>query len=299
VNPNKRLIFLVLALAVAGTVSFFTYKMVMEKPEPVPEISKVETELVAVAARDVDRGAKLVREDILLKPFLKTSIPQGSLSGTEKLVGRTLVQSVRKTEMLLESKLAPTDATSGGLAVIVTPGKRAMAVKVDKVIGVSNFLKPGHFVDVLVSIKNEQEDQKKQGDNDDFITKIVLENILVLSSGSQLAEGDQKDAKAYDVVTLETDPEEAEKLALASSRGKIQLALRNYSDKEDELTKGATVKNLLASYQVPRDAVVVKKVEENKAVKKVVAVRRPRKPRTITVEVMNGNNVRYIQMRRR
>ncbi len=295
-NPNKRLIFLVLALAVAGTVSFLTFKMVMKKPEAAPEVSRVETELIAVAARDVERGAELAREDIILVPFLKTSIPQGSLSDTEKLVGRTLVQSVRRTEMLLESKLAPTDAKSGGMAVIVTPGKRAMAVKVDKVIGVSNFLKPGHFVDVLVSIKNEQGDQKKQGNNDDFMTKMVLENILVLSSGPELAEGDKKDAKAYDVVTLEVNPEEAEKLGLALTRGKIQLALRNYSDKEDELTKGATVTTLLASYQVARNAEFVKKVEEKKVVNKVVAVRRPR---TITVEVMNGNDVQRIQMKRR
>ena len=294
-NPNKRLIFLVLALTVAGTVSFLTFKMVMKKPEAAPEVSKVETGLVAVAARDLDRGAELVREDIILVPFLKTSIPQGSLSNTETLVGRTLVQSVRKTELLLESKLAPTDAKSGGMAVIVTPGKRAMAVKVDKVIGVSNFLKPGHFVDVLVSIKKE-DDKKKRGEVDEFMTKIVLENILVLSSGPQLAESDKKDAKDYDVVTLEVDPEEAEKLGLALTRGKIQLALRNYSDKEDELTRGATVTNLLASYQIPREAVVVKKVEKNKVVKKVVTVKRPRK---ITVEVMNGNDVQRIQMKRR
>ena len=294
-NPNKRLIFLVLALAVAGTVSFLTFKMVMKKPEAAPEVSKVETGIVAVAARDVVRGAVLVREDIILVPFLETSIPQGSLSNTETLVGRTLVQSVRKTELLLESKLAPTDAKSGGMAVIVTPGKRAMAVKVDKVIGVSNFLKPGHFVDVLVSIKKE-DDKKKRGEVDEFMTKIVLENILVLSSGPQLAESDKKDAKDYDVVTLEVDPEEAEKLGLALTRGKIQLALRNYSDKEDELTRGATVTNLLASYQIPREAVVVKKVEKNKVVKKVVTVKRPRK---ITVEVMNGNDVQRIQMKRR
>lgn len=294
-NPNKRLIFLVLALAVAGTVSFLTFKMVMKKPEAAPEVGKVETGLVAVAARDVVRGSVLVREDIILVPFLETSIPQGSLSNTETLVGRTLVQSVRKTELLLESKLAPTDAKSGGMAVIVTPGKRAMAVKVDKVIGVSNFLKPGHFVDVLVSIKKE-DDKKKRGGVDEFMTKIVLENILVLSSGPQLAESDKKDAKDYDVVTLEVDPEEAEKLGLALTRGKIQLALRNYSDKEDELTRGATVTNLLASYQIPREAVVVKKVEKNKVVKKVVTVKRPRK---ITVEVMNGNDVQRIQMKRR
>lgn len=284
-NVNKRLIFLILALTVAGVVSFLAFEMVTKAPEIKTVVSEVETEMVAVAARDVDRGAELVREDIVQASFLKSSIPEGSHGEIEQLVGRTLIQPVKKTELLLESKLAPTDATGGGMAVIVAPGKRAMSVKVDKVIGVSNFLKPGHLVDVLVSIK-------KEGVKDDFMTKIVLENILVLSSGPQLAEGEKKDTKPYEVVTLEVNPKEAEKLALALTRGKIQLALRNYSDKADELTKGATVSTLLSSYRVPEETVVVKTVEKTKVVK------RTRRPRRIMVEVMNGNDVQRIQMRR-
>ena len=280
---NKRLIFLILALAIAAAVSFLTYKVVKEKPVGKPT-AKVETELIAVATKDLDRGGQLTKEDMRQVPFLKDSLPLGAHTDATKLVGRTLILSLKKTEPILESKLAPTGTTAGGLAVIVSPKKRAMSVKVDKVIGVSGFINPGHFVDVLVSIK-------KPGKQAGYITKIILENILVLSSGTQLQEGAEKDSKGVDVITLEVTPKEAEKLALALNQGKIQLALRNYSDTEDELTRGATVSTLLSSYYLPEETVVVKKVGNKK-----VFVKGPGK---IEVEIMNGNDVQRVKMKRR
>lgn len=282
-NPNKRLIFLILALAIAATVSFLTFKMVKEKPTQKP-MAKVETELIAVATEDLHRGDKLTKEDMRQVPFLKDSMPLGAHTDAEKLVGRTLIQSLKKTEPILESRLAPTDITAGGLAVIISPKKRAMSVKIDKVIGVSGFIKPGHSVDVLVSIK-------KPGKQVGYITKIILENILVLSSDAEMKEGEKKASKGPEVITLEVTLKEAEKLALALNQGKIQLALRNYSDTEDELTRGATVSTLLSSYAIPEETVVVKKVGNKK-----VFVKGPGK---IEVEVMNGNDVQRVKMKRR
>ena len=282
-NPNKRLIFLILALAIAATVSFLTFKMVKEKPTQ-KTMAKVETELIVVATEDLHRGDKLTKEDMRQVPFLKDSMPLGAHTDAGKLVGRTLIQSLKKTEPILESKLAPTDITAGGLAVIISPKKRAMSIKVDKVIGVSGFINPGHSVDVLVSIK-------KPGKQVGYITKIILENILVLSSGTEMKEGEKKASKGPDVITLEVTVKEAEKLALALNQGKIQLALRNYSDTEDELTRGATVSTLLSSYAIPEETVVVKKVGNKK-----VFVKGPGK---IEVEVMNGNDVQRVKMKRR
>ena len=283
-NPNKRLIFLILALAIAGVVSFLTFKMVKEKPVE-KTVAKVDTELIAVATEDLHRGGKLTKEDIKQVPFLKDSMPQGTHTDAAKLVGRTIIQTIKKTEPILESKLAPTGITAGGLAVIISPEKRAMSVKVDKVIGVSGFIKPGHFVDVLVSIK-------KPGKGKGYITKIILENILVLLSGTELQEGDKKGSKGPDVITLEVTLKEAEKLGLALNQGKIQLALRNYSDKEEKLTPGATVSTLLSSYAIPEETVVVKKDGKKEKV-------RVKGPGKIEVEVMNGNNIQRIKMKRR
>ena len=108
-----------------------------------------------------------------------------------------------------------------------------MGVKVDKVVGVSGFIHPGNRVDVLVTLsRNERQNEPT--------TKIVLENILVLATGTELEKsGKQEKPAQVDVITLEVTPEEGEKLALAASEGKLQLALRNYTDTGHQRDDGA------------------------------------------------------------
>ncbi len=178
-------------------------------------------------------------------PFLKESLPSGYFSDHLALEGRTLIYPVKINEPIFESKLAPTSATSGGIAAVLTPKKRAMSVKVNKVIGISGFVYPGNRVDVLVTTKHKRGDASPLS-----ITKTVLENILVLATGPEMGSDDkQQKSKGVDVITLEVTPEEGEKLALATNSGTIQLALRNFADTEDVMTPGSTIKTLLASYR--------------------------------------------------
>jgi len=119
-----------------------------------------------------------------------------------------------------------------------------MAVKVNEVVGVGGFIKPGDKVDVMVTIKRS--DKK----NRDVITKTVLENTLVLASDTHIERGDkEEEAVIVKYITLEVTPREAEKLALATTEGKIRLALRNPLNHEPFLTKGETIPSLLASYK--------------------------------------------------
>ncbi len=108
-----------------------------------------------------------------------------------------------------------------------------MGVKVDKVVGVSGFIHPGNRVDVLVTLSRSDRQNEPT-------TKIVLENILVLATGTELEKsGKQEKPAQVDVITLEVTPEEGEKLALAATEGKLQLALRNYSDTGQQRDDGA------------------------------------------------------------
>ena len=141
---------------------------------------------------------------------------------------------------MLETKLAPASITAGGIAAVVKTGKRAIAVKGDKVIGLAGLINAGNVVDVLVSIEDPR-DKKK-------VTKLVLENILVLATGSQVEKNEKGEPSPVDVFTLEVSPEEGEKLALSSTEGKLQLALRNSMDTEIVLTGGATIPDTLESY---------------------------------------------------
>lgn len=258
----------------------------------------IETQEVAVAKADLPWGTALTQEMIETKPFLKTSLPGGHFSDLSSLVGRVLVSSVMASEPILESRLAPVTAKAGGVAAVVSPDKRAIAIKADKVIGVSGFVHPGNRVDVLVTIDVEKASNKP-------VTKTILENILVLASGPEtVRKGKKEESSPVDVITLEVTLEEAEKLALAATEGKILLVLRNFNDTKDVLTKGMTIPALLTSYSGSTQgtqAVTAKKAMRKQEAPKVGAreieksaeIQQPSPPRKsiFTVELIKGTKV--------
>lgn len=253
---------------------------------------------VAVSKVDLKWGTMLTKEMIDTQPFLKKSLPAGHFINSSQLVGRVLIAPIKANEPILESRLAPTSAKTGGVAAVVNPKKRAIAVKVDKVIGVSGFIFPGNRVDVLVTIQTEKTQIP--------ITKTVLENILVLTAGPEMeSKGKEEKPSTVDVITLEVSPEEAEKLALAVTQGKIQLALRNFSDTDDVITRGVTIPTLLASYShgpvqeakvapqrasaPKRPAPVISKKTETESPVQV-------KPPTYSIEFIKGTSVSEVKV---
>ena len=83
------------------------------------------------------------------------------------------------------------------------------------------------------------------------ITKTVIENVRVLAAGTQMQyQGEDGKAQPVSNMTLEVTPQEAEKLTLASTRGRLRLVLRSSLNPDEILTKGATAKSLLNSYQL-------------------------------------------------
>ena len=273
---RNAIIMLCLAVVLALLVSVLTYNWLQKRTEVATKVSK--PVLVAVAGVDLPWGTPLTAETIKLIPHLEASLPVGHFRDVASLQGRTIIRPLQSGEIILESKLAPTTVKGGGVAAIITPSKRAMAIKVDKVVGVSGFVKPGHRVDVLVSLAR----------GDTPITKIVLEDMLVLAAGTQLEqapEGDKKkEAQRVDVVTLEVTPQEAEKLALAANEGRLRLALRNYIDNERVPTRGATIPALLAG----NGFVPVAKG------KKVTYQAVPQK-RTYTMTVIRGTDLKEVK----
>jgi pilus assembly protein CpaB len=194
---------------------------------------------VAVAKVAIPIGSKIVAEQIMVVQFPKESTPDGAYDSAEKLVGRVAVVNVGAREPITESRLAA-EGTAAGLAAIIPEGYRAMTVKVDDAAGISGFIQPGTLVDVVVTI--DPEGIARQ----DPISKIVLQNIKVLASGQNIDKPkDEREATSVKAVTLQVTPEQAEKLALASSEGKLQLVMRSQIDQGDEQTRGVNKRNLL------------------------------------------------------
>ena len=271
----KAFIPIILALAIATGGSVFLYKWLQAKNAPAAATKKVEAEAVpvVVAAADLKWGSKLTKEMVKTVPFLKESLPSGYISDPEAVKGRVLIAPLKMQEPVLESRLAPKDVTMGGVSAVIKQGMRAVAVKGNKVIGISGFIQPGNRVDVLVTMKDPTTKNE--------ITKMVLSNVLVLATGTEIEEKKDGKPQSVDVYTLEVDPEQAERLALASSEGKLQFALRNVTDQETVLTKGATVAQTLRS---------LRGVDPSPPPPKVKEWGTPSK-KTFTVETIKGDKV--------
>jgi pilus assembly protein CpaB len=172
--------------------------------------------------------------------FPRTAVPDGAFESPEKLVGRVAVVSVGAREPFTEFKLAA-EGSAGGLSAMIPEGYRAMTVKVDDVVGVSGFVMPGALVDVVVVINPVE-----TGMGQNPISKIVLQNIKVLANGQNIDKPkSEREAESVKAVTLQVLPEQAEKLALASTEGKLQLVMRNAVDQGDEKTQGVDKRRLL------------------------------------------------------
>jgi pilus assembly protein CpaB len=134
------------------------------------------TEKVVLASHDLELGTVIRDDDIVLKDWLE-EIPTGSSSRTEDFVGRGVITKIYAKEAILSNRLALKGA-GGGLAAIVPPGMRAVAIAVNQVVDVAGFAVPGMHVDVLIS-GTPPTGTGGLGSQ----TKTLLQNIEVLSAG--------------------------------------------------------------------------------------------------------------------
>ncbi len=233
---NKRLVsVLAFAVVVAGIATLLFYRLIASQLSSAP--GPVATSRVLVASRNLSVGA-LVKEVDLREQEWPGAVPQNAVLKKEDIVGRGVVAPIFQGEPFVESRLAPKGA-GAGLAAMIPPGMRAVAVRVNEVVGVSGFVLPGMRVDVLIA-GSPPNAPPALG----TLSKTLLQNIAVLSAGQSI----QKDAEgkpiSVPVVNLLVTPEQAEVLSLASSETRIQLVLRNPLDTETAKTSGTAVAHL-------------------------------------------------------
>ena len=225
---------IVLALVVAVVASFLLYKWMKKQTAP-KKVAEVKTVQVVVAEVDLHPGMKLKSEMMKTVSYLEESLPMGHFIAPEKAAGRVVITPMKRQELILESRLAPATVKQGGMAAIITPGKRAVSIAGNKVLGSSGLINPGDHVDILLTADGKN--------------KTVFENVLVLATGPQLRRNSEGKPSPVNVYTLEVTPEQGEKIILAANSGKIHFALRSVIDTETVLTTGATRKEILAGYR--------------------------------------------------
>jgi pilus assembly protein CpaB len=225
---NRIFAVLLLAIVAGGGLAYGTYNAINSKP---PTTVNAPTQPVVVASADLPLGTELKKEDLSVINFPVGGAPEGSFAKPADILGRGLIVSMVKNEPVLAAKLASKEA-GAGLPPVIPEGMRAVSVRVNEVIGVAGYVLPGTRVDVVAT-------GSPNGQPQDATSKVVLSNVQVLTSGTRM-EQDQEKGKPMQVtvVTLLVYPEQSERLALASTEGKIQLALRNPLDQGAPETPG-------------------------------------------------------------
>jgi pilus assembly protein CpaB len=228
--PVRGIIFLTVAVvaALAAAVLLTRYMDARVAAARVP------TSKIVVAGIDIPVATPIKAEWLKAVDWPAASRPEGAVSDPATIVNQVAIVPITRGEPVFPSKLAVGGAARSGLATLVPEGMRAVAVKVDDVIGVAGFIHPGDHVDVLVTMAPRQDGV--------FVSKIVLQNIKVLAVGKdiELRGKDGREAVPVTVATLMVTSEESERLALSTDKGRILLALRGLGDEAFAETRGIT-----------------------------------------------------------
>ncbi len=202
----------------------------------------VEEADIVVATRPLSVGVMIKPADVKLAKISTSAFPAGAFSKVEEVLDRPVISNILLDEPVIEGRLAQKGA-GVGLAPTIPVGMRATTVRVNDVAGVAGFVMPGMRVDVLVT--------GNPPNGNGTITNTVLQNMQVLSAGTQIAPDGSGQPIQTPTVTLLATPEQAELLTLANSQGQIQLVLRNSSDEDIAETKGS---DLVALYGAKYEA---------------------------------------------
>ena len=235
-RQSRTALVLGVAVLTATAATYGVYRAISRIPVRTVEIA---TNHAVVAAKALPNGTLLKADDVRLIDWPAKSPLANGFGEVDKVVDRGLISAVVENEPIVESKLAPKEA-GAGLPPSIPTGMRAMSVKVNEVIGVAGFVVPGNRVDVMVTIKQQ---------NNDSITKTVVSNVQVLTAGTRYDQQNAKESKPIPstVITLLVSPQDGEKITLAQSEGQLMLALRNPLDVEPTVTSGARTANLLGA----------------------------------------------------
>ena len=258
---------------------------------------------VVVANADIPEGHLIDRRDLHSAAWPAASVPAGAFSNGDSVVGRVTRVPVFTGEPIVPGRLAPA-GTGGGIEVKITPGKRAMAIRIDEVAGMAGLIQPNSRVDLMITTRDESSNGGKR------VAKLFMEDMRVLSVGTVVARSESGRPIRAASAPLEVTPEEAARLAIATGTGSIQLVLRGYGDPDSIKTRGATSTDVLAQLRAGPTVVLPSAdpppvVHHHAAAPPpkpapapvtpqpaVVAVRpKPRSPDSVTVQVFRAGKV--------
>lgn len=241
-NIAQKMIIISFVLALIASAGVFLYLNSLKgAKETIKNIS------VLVAAETIPPRTLIEKKMIKELNVPDNTFFKDYISDSSKIVGKYSKETILKNEGFYQDKLQ--DKNGNELSLKIDSNHRAVSISVTGDSGVSNLLKPGDYVDVIVYIS-----QKKDGQTEitPDIAKIILQNIELLAVDKQINR-DSKESDAVNnkdktitsfLVTLSVTPVELEKLVFSESIGTIRLALRPMKDNTITKTSGTTLKDI-------------------------------------------------------
>ena len=238
----KKIKLIALIAAVIAALGLYQFLREIGKPAETPR-----TEVV-VAAVDIPENTLITPEMVMLMQVATEALLPGHICELDSAVGMVLSSDVYAGEQILSNRLVRVGTEvdeSSTLAYKVDDGMRAVTISVGATSGLSNMIKPGNRVDIVMNYSYEREvedddaeaeptpeEQKAEEEPETEMisaSRLLLQNLKVLAVGATLS----KDGAAeYTTVTLQTTPEDALTLSFAEYTANLRLVLRSSLDNE-------------------------------------------------------------------
>src|SRR6185312_112589 len=227
---------LLFAFVVAGGASILLYKLVISH---VNAGTPAATRSILVASKNLGLGSVIGDTDLRVAAW-PGLVPEGAIVKLADAIGRGIAAPIYANEPITESRLGAR-GSGGGLAATIPQGMRAVAIRVNEIVGVAGFVVAGTHVDVLVS-GNSTDPAGVSGS----ATRTLLQNISVLSAGQDFKKDTEGKPVTVQVVNLLVTPEQAQMLSLARSQMTIQLVLRNPLDTAIAVIPAVSLTNIFS-----------------------------------------------------
>ncbi|MCM5572018.1 Flp pilus assembly protein CpaB [Burkholderiaceae bacterium FT117] len=249
---NRTLVLLLVAaafgaLAVGGARGYIAERLAVERERLNPPRAMVE---VVVAKRDLPPGAPVDADTMAVRSMPAEYAPGGSVrpDAFGQLEGMRLAQPMRSGEPLLPVAVEP--ARDGNFSNRIRQGIRAMTIQVDEVNSVSGMLQPGDRIDLLFTVRPPSVAGGPPGDE---LTAPLMQDLRVLATGSQVApSGDPSGiGRPFTSITVEVEPDQAQRLIVAQRSGRLTATLRNPEDRAPVAAQALDVSALLGIRRGP------------------------------------------------
>lgn len=269
---KKALLLLLIALIMGVVITILVNTLLTQEVKQRSDQTVMQTQKVLVAASNLKTGMRLDKLTVKQVEWPAENLPEGTYGNIDVLLGEEppiVIKKINKNEFILPYKLSPQGAR-GGLPPKIPEDRRAITIEVNEISGVAGFVLPGTYVDVLLTSKIGQKDNK-------LATQTLLQNLLVLGI-DQLSSEDEDEPKVVNAVTLQVTPNEGKMLTLGQQVGRVNLLLRNEIDASILEKELVTINDLLDIKPAPAKVVKVYK-------------RQRRSPPSPTVEIIRGLDI--------